>query len=129
MIFTPEDSAVQLGYLKDNPKLIRAMKDGKAPLEYLIYSVLESEARVLKHGADKYGARNWLIDKILASTYEGSMLRHFLSWAGGEDLDPDSGEPHLSHLRACCGVVLDAQKHGTLLDDRGRQESKDAGTP
>ena len=54
---------------KENPKHSQAMKDGKAPLEYLIDSVMDGEARVLKGGADKYGFRNWLIDKIKASTY------------------------------------------------------------
>jgi len=110
---------------KDNPKLIRALKEGKAPLEYLVYSVLEDDAWVHKHGGDKYGIRNWLIDEIKASTYEGAMLRHFLAWASGEDIDKDSGKPHLTHLRACCAVVMDAQKNDKLIDDRNRKESKD----
>lgn len=111
--------------VKKNPKLIRAEKDGKIPYEYLVYSVLEDDAYVHKHGGDKYGIRNWQLDKILASTYEGAMLRHFLKWVGGEDIDPDSGKPHLTHLRACCAVVMDAQRHGMLIDDRQRKESKD----
>lgn len=106
-----------------NPKAIRAQKDGKVPLEYLVYEVLADDARVQKHGADRYGIRNWRKDKILASTYEGAMLRHFTAWATGEDVDPDSGLPHLSHLRACCAVVLDAQRCDTLIDDRDRVQS------
>lgn len=109
----------------ENPKLIRAMKDGKAPLEYLITSCDEGDARVLKHGADKYGMRNWLIDNIRASTYDGAIRRHFKAWLEGEDIDPDSGEHHFHHIRACCGIVIDAGKHGTLIDDRDRAESKD----
>ena len=103
------------------------MKDGKIPFEYLVYSVLENDAWCHKHGGDKYCIRNWLLDKILASTYEGAMLRHFLAWAGGEDIDPDSGKPHLTHLRACCAVLMDAQEHGMLIDDRDRKESIDQG--
>ena len=41
--------------MKENPKLIQARKEGKAPLEYLVKSVWEEDARVHKHGADKYG--------------------------------------------------------------------------
>jgi len=122
----PAVSATASGGPLANPKHIRAQKDGKTPLEYLIYSVLADEAHVLKHGADKYGVRNWRQDAILASTYEGAMLRHFLAWAMGEDTDPDSGYSHLIHLRACAAVCLDAQKAGTFIDDRDRQESKDA---
>lgn len=112
---------------KHNPKHIQAQKDGKVPLEYLVTTMFPLDAAVHKHGADKYGVRNWRIDKILASTYEGAMMRHLLAWMGGEDIDPDSGKPHLTHLRACCAVVLDAQMHDTLIDDRGRAETKDHG--
>ena len=106
-------------------KAIRALKDGKAPLEYLVYSVLEGDALVFKSGAEKYGVRNWLIDKIKASTYEGAILRHFTAWAAGENTDPDSGLSHLYHIRACCAILLDSDVHGTLIDDRDRIESKD----
>ena len=109
--------------MSDNPKLIRAMKEGKIPYEKIPWTVLASDARVHAHGAEKYGERNWRIDKILASTYEGAIMRHLMAWAMGEDIDPDSGEPHLNHIRACCAVVLDAQASGTLIDDRDRQES------
>lgn len=109
---------------KMNPKYVQAQKDGKVRMECLATSVLASEARVLAHGADKYGARNWRLDEILASTYEGAMMRHLFAWINGEDLDPDSGEPHLSHLRACAAVVMDADSFGKLVDDRNRMESK-----
>ncbi len=107
-----------------NPKKQRAIEANKVPFEYLIYSVLENDAWVHKGGADNYGHRNWLIDEIEASTYQGAMFRHLKAWAEGEDIDPKSGRPHLSHLRANCAVVMDAQEHGMLIDDRNRKESK-----
>ena len=113
------------GPVKQNPKLIRAQKDGKAPLEYLITELFPGDARTHESGAIKYGIRNWRIDKILASTYKAAMLRHLKAWCEGEDLDPDSGENHLYHIRACAGIVLDAENHGTLIDDRLLCESKD----
>ena len=109
--------------VKQTPKHIQAMKDGKAPLEYLITSVEEGDARVLRGGAIKYGVRNWLIDKILASTYDGAIRRHFKLWLEGNDVDPDSGEHPFYHIRACCAIVLDAEKNGMLVDDRDRAES------
>jgi len=110
---------------KANPKLIRALKDGKAPLEYLVTTVMDGDARVHKSGADKYGLFNWREDRILASTYKGAMLRHLKAWCEGEDLDPESGESHLYHIRACCAIVLDSEMHDTLIDDRLRTQSKD----
>jgi hypothetical protein len=111
---------------KQNPKYIEAQKKGKAPLEYLVPTMDELDAAVHKHGADKYGKFNWRIDEILATTYVGAMRRHLKSWISGEDLDPESGKPHLTHLRACCAVVLDAEMHGKLIDDRLAAESKGA---
>ena len=112
---------------KQNPKLIRALKDGKAPLEYLPSSVWPGDARVHKTGADKYGRSNWLLDSILASTYKGAILRHLKAWCEGEDIDPESGEHHFYHIRACCAIVLDSGMKGTLIDDRLVSESKDQG--
>ncbi len=108
-----------------NPKHIRAQKDGKMRLEYLPVSQWENDAAVHQHGGEKYGLRNWRIDSILASTYVGAMLRHLKAWIEGEDIDPDSGKPHLTHLRACCAVVLDGAAYGKLIDDRLLCESKD----
>lgn len=110
--------------MKDNPKHIQAMKDGKAPLEYLVSTMDELDAAVHKHGADKYGVLNWRIDEITAKTYVGAMRRHLKEWAEGRDIDPESGKPHLTHLRACCAVVLDAQMFGKLIDNRLEMESK-----
>lgn len=110
---------------KENPKYVQAQKDGKDRMEYLIGSVLRGDAAVLSHGADKYGKRNWRVDPIKATTYEAAILRHFMAYFyDGEDIDPDSGLNHLYHIRACCGIMLDSEGHGTLIDDRNDCESK-----
>lgn len=110
---------------KMNPKYVQAQKDGKAPLEYIPLSILRGDSYVHKHGAEKYGIRNWRKDEILMSTYVGAILRHLSDWAEGEDLDPDSGVSHLHHIRCCCAVVLDAMAHGKAVDDRTIVESKE----
>lgn len=106
-----------------NPKAVRAQKEGKVQLELLPTVALREEAQVLQHGAEKYGMRNWRIDHISALTYVGAIMRHLLAWADGEDIDPDSGLSHLSHIRASCGLVLDAQERDCLIDDRQYAES------
>ena len=109
---------------RENPKYVQAQKDGKPRMEYLVGSVLRGDAAVFAHGADKYGERNWRVDPIKASTYEAAILRHFMSYFyDREDMDPDSGYSHLYHIRACCAVMLDAEIHGTLIDDRDRGKS------
>lgn len=103
-----------------NPKAARAVSDGKAPLDYLEPVCDAGEARVLKGGADKYGRRNFRDPStvMLWSTYLGSMRRHLNALHAGEDTDPDSGEHHLSHIRANTAVLLAAMDAGTLRDDR-----------
>jgi hypothetical protein len=109
---------------KENPKYVQAQKDGKDPMEFILLGILAGESRVLAHGAGKYGRRNWRKDPIKLSTYQGAILRHLTAFFEGEDMDPDSGESHLQHIRACCAVMLDAMEHGTAIDDRDLAESK-----
>ena len=114
--------------MKDNPKHIAAMKEGKIPFQYIPMGPMAAVARVMKGGADKYGVRNWLKDKIIASTYEGAIGRHtFMEWAQGVDVDKDSGEHPLAHVVASCLIVMDAQANGMLVDDRDRCQSIDQG--
>lgn len=114
--------------MSDNPKLIRAMKEGKAPFEYLVLDVLEEDARVHAGGGEKYGIFNWRLDNIKASTYKAAILRHFVAWFGGEDFDRESGHSHLAHIRACCAILRDSQMRNTLIDDRHFCESIDQDT-
>ena len=114
---------------KSNPKHIQAMKDGKVPWERIPFGPLAAVARVMASGAAKYGKRNWTIDEILASTYVGAIGRHaFLEWASGVDKVHDTGEHPLTHVIACCLLVLDAEAHGTLIDDRLLAVSIDVNT-
>lgn len=102
-----------------NPKELAAAADGKAPLEYLEAACNPGEARVLKGGAERHGRRNFTLSPIRAQVYVGALRRHIDAWAGGEDTDPDSGESHLSHIRANVAVLQSAMAAGTFVDDRG----------
>jgi hypothetical protein len=98
-----------------NPKDIAGSE--KCPL-WLIPSAAEiAEAWVMKHGADKYGPWNWREKGIHASAYISAIRRHLSAWADGEDWD-ESGKSHLAHIRATVGIMLDAEAHGKLIDDR-----------
>ncbi len=109
-----------------NPKAEQAVADNKPPLDYLEWGVLDSAARVMKSGADKYGRRNYRDTEILASVYVGALLRHVTAWAAGEDIDPDTGQSHLAHVVANCMVVESAGLAGTLVDDRHEKRSAPA---
>ena len=71
-------------------------------------------------GAYKYGAYNYRDTKIAASTYHDAIMRHFMLWADGEDIDPESNAPHLAHVMACAALMIDADATGMLTDDRNK---------
>lgn len=99
-----------------NPKTVHGMK--KCPLRLVPTVALRAEAWVMLHGADKYGPWNWRSDGISASTYYEAALRHLTAFWDGQDIDPESGHPHLAHARACLGILLDAMAAGKFNDDR-----------
>lgn len=76
---------------------------GKADLSLIPLSTLEDEARVWMYGERKYKRFNWM--KGMAwSIPLACALRHLAAWQNGEDLDPESGQPHLAH--AMCNLRM-----------------------
>lgn len=69
-------------------------------------------------GALKYGSYNFSVEGARASVYYDAMNRHVDAWASGEDIDLESGLPHLAKAMACCAIILDTQQRGVLVDDR-----------
>jgi len=106
-----------------NPKKI--FGDAKPCVHFIPLEIILEEALVMKEGGSEYGRFNWRVQRIDASTYVDAIFRHFIAWAGGEDIDPKSGRSHLAHIRANCGIVWDAQQRGCMNDDRLCQEAKE----
>lgn len=79
---------------------------------------MEATAWVHLLGADKYEPYNWRVNNVSANTYIGAIFRHLNKWRDGEDIDAESGQPHLAHIAANCNILMDAQTSGTLDDDR-----------
>lgn len=92
--------------------------DAKPPLHLIPPAGNEEQAKALALGASKYGERNWLRAQVEMTTYLAAMKRHIDKLLDGEDIDPESGAHHLGHVMAGCSIVLDARRHGTLIDNR-----------
>ena len=77
-------------------------------------------AEVLTFGERKYAAYNWAKGLSWSQTVD-SLERHLAAFKKGEDIDPDSGLPHLDHI-ACNAMFLSHfQKTGTGTDDRWKK--------
>ncbi len=99
--------------------LKKAAGDQKPALQLIPPAFNEAVAGALKLGADKYGPWNWREEgkQIEIMTYLGAMRRHIDAIIDGQPIDPESGIHHLGHVAAGCAIVLDAQKHGNLIDN------------
>lgn len=91
----------------------------RLPLATLPWAVIMELAAAHGEGAQKYGRHNWRTSGgVVSSTYFAAALRHLLRWWEGEDIDPDSGLPHIVKAMASLGVLRDAQICGQATDDR-----------
>jgi len=89
----------------------------KPPLDLLTLEFLEGTANALAYGAEKYGRHNFK-QGIEHARLIAAALRHINQYNAGEDLDPESGESHLSHAAASLNMLMWMIKHKPELDDR-----------
>lgn len=73
--------------------------EGKPELSYVldVMPALKDMVEVMEFGANKYERNNWQKgfpkEKLL-----DSLLRHIDAFYSGEDIDPESGKPHVGHI-------------------------------
>lgn len=124
--FTPEEQADEpildaafattSEYPDDNPKT--ALGEAKPKLSDTPTIGIQLMGQVHSNGANKYGRFNWREHTVSSTVYYDAALRHLMAWFDGETIDPESGLSHLAHVMACCNILLDAEKHGKLNDNR-----------
>ena len=113
--YDPVAYAHSLGVSGDPKGEAGAAKPG---LDNISLAAQYYEGAVMKQGADTYGAYNWCEHSMKASTYYNAIQRHLSAWEAGEDLDPKSGFPHMAHVRASAGIIIDQQETDRMIDDR-----------
>lgn len=90
---------------------------GKVRLDLLPFDAVTEIAHVLTFGARKYGDRNWE-GGFKWGRLLGACLRHLFAWAGGEDVDQETGRSHLAHAGCCILFLLAHELRGIGEDDR-----------
>jgi hypothetical protein len=74
--------------------------------------------RAMADGRRKYGHMNWREKNVSSTIYYDAAMRHLMAWLDGQNTAEDSGVHHLGHVMACCAIILDAEAHRNLNDDR-----------
>lgn len=109
--------------------ITEARKDdnGKAPWHLFPWDAAEQVVLVLKFGASKYAERNWEKGIVYSRVFAATQ-RHLKAWfQDREDIDKDSGLPHLAC--AACEVLFALAFHVRgmrHIDDRPGVDGSDA---
>lgn len=99
-----------------NPK--DAIGSTKLPMHLVPSSLKVFAAMAFLEGALKYGKYNWRVAGVRTSIYLDAIERHLEKFKDGQWEDPKTLVPHLASIIACCGIILDAEQVGKLVDDR-----------
>lgn len=73
--------------------------NGKTQYHLLNWKHVEDDAKVLAFGARKYAPDNWKLVENPVERYRDALIRHLTAYMAGEEIDPESGLPHLAHVR------------------------------
>lgn len=78
------------------------------------FESMEPMIRVLMFGAEKYEPFNWMkgLDKVEILE---SMQRHLAALLAGEEIDPESGLPHMGHIQCNAMFYNYMIKHFTTV--------------
>lgn len=101
----------------DNKELSLRFNKDKLPMHLVPPSAIKALAEVLQYGATKYAERNWEKGHKFSTPY-ASLMRHLLSWWGGEDYDSESGLSHLHHILMNAAMLVEYNEKHKDLDDR-----------
>lgn len=102
---------------------------GKPPMHLLEREFLEGTARALGFGNQKYAAFDYR-DGTTVSQFTAAAMRHLVAFMDGEDIDPESGLPHLWHLGGSVNVLCYLARYRPKADDRpGHVQSDVRGVP
>jgi len=128
--FYPEDwrakATTTLGSNVMSPDANVAVKhdDNKTDWSLMPWECVEEINKVLDFGARKYAPNNWRTGSGFSYTRViSSLLRHTFAWVRGEDLDPESGLSHLSHMGCNVIFLIYYNKHKARYNNDDRFKS------
>lgn len=93
------------------------LDEGKNRYDLIDAYALEELAKTYTYGVIKYEDHNWRKGMKFSRIF-GAIMRHTWAFWKGEDLDKESGLPHMAHAAWGCFTLLNYSKYHKNLDDR-----------
>ena len=92
---------------------------GVKPQRYSLIPVpaLDIMAQLYGFGAEKYEAHNWRNGYEWSKSFD-SLFRHAAAALDGEDIDPETGLPHLAGAAFHCFTLMVFMQEHPEFDDR-----------
>lgn len=94
--------------------------EGKRRWDLLPAEAVEQIVDVLAFGAAKYGDENWRRVPMAERRYFAALMRHVWSWWKGEEMDKETGLPHLAHAGCCLLFLLEIGRRDHAADTTER---------
>jgi hypothetical protein len=100
--------------------------EGKPRLAFnlLSHPLNKLEADCWEYGSKKYAYGQWLKGMSHIESAE-SVLRHLTDWLSGEDIDPESGLPHVGLMLTATKIFVHSVITRPDLDDRPKEPTHD----
>lgn len=107
----------KIAELEENGELASRFNTGKSKWSLVDMDALEPMVKVLEFGAQKYEANNWKKGLPFTQILD-SLLRHTQAIMRGEDIDQESGLPHIGHIMCNAMFLSYMAQFRNDMDDR-----------
>lgn len=105
-----EIAEVARGNTGDNLSAGRKDDQEKTMYNLLPPNAIDSMAKVMTFGANKYAPNSWQnVDNGL-ERYRAALLRHTFAIQRGEHIDPESKLPHSAHIMCCAAFINELEQ-------------------